>query len=224
MSLLDISPQPRLGGVELYADALAGRPTVVRHADGTAERLPSARWTGPARGADLPLLDRAAGPVLDVGCGPGRLVAALAERGVLTLGVDPAPAAVALTRRAGGLALCRSVFDPLPGTGRWAAVLLADGNIGIGGDPLRLLRRCRDLLRPTGRVLVEVAPPGAGATSAAIRLESHDGARCGAWFPWARVAADMAPRLLTAAGLQVEEQWSAPEADRQRHFVAGRRA
>ena len=49
----------------------------------------------------------------------------------------------------------RDVFGPLPGEGTWRHVLLADGNIGIGGDPLRLLRRAARLLRPGGTVLVE---------------------------------------------------------------------
>src|SRR5204863_7462240 len=84
-----------------------------------------------------------AAPVLDVGCGPGRLVVGLARRGAVALGVDPAPAAVALARGRGAAVLQRSVFDPLPGHGRWRTIVLADGNIGIGGDPVRLLRRCR---------------------------------------------------------------------------------
>ena len=32
--------------------------------------------------------------------------------------------------------LRRDLFAPLPGEGRWHHVLLADGNIGIGGDPV----------------------------------------------------------------------------------------
>ena len=44
-------------------------------------------------------------------------------------------------------ALRRDVFEPLPGTGRWQTVLLADGNVGLGGDPLRVLRRAAELLR-----------------------------------------------------------------------------
>ena len=42
---------------------------------------------------------------------------------------------------AGGPALVRSVFETLPGEGRWDTVLLMDGNIGIGGDPAALLGR-----------------------------------------------------------------------------------
>ena len=41
--------------------------------------------------ADEAVLDRAQAPVLDVGCGPGRHVLALARRGHLALGVDIAP-------------------------------------------------------------------------------------------------------------------------------------
>jgi len=40
----------------------------------------------------------------------------------------------------------RSVFDALPAEGRWHTALLADGNVGIGGDPIRLLSRLRGLI------------------------------------------------------------------------------
>ena len=66
----------------------------------------------------------------------------------------------------GALALQRDVFGYLPGTGRWATVLLADGNIGIGGDPVALLRRAQNLLRPGGAVVTEISPPGSGPARA----------------------------------------------------------
>ena len=51
------------------------------------------------------------------------------------------PEAVAQTPDRGVAAIRRNVFDALPGEGRWRTALLADGNIGIGGDPAALLRR-----------------------------------------------------------------------------------
>ena len=59
-------------------------------------------------------------------------MAHLVQRGVPALGVDQSATAVALARRSGAPALRRDVFDPLPGTGRWHDVLLADGNVGLG--------------------------------------------------------------------------------------------
>ena len=47
-----------------------------------------ARWAGPIDDADATVLDRCVAPVLDIGCGPGRFVLALAERGQAALGVD----------------------------------------------------------------------------------------------------------------------------------------
>src|SRR5262249_61510991 len=76
-------------------------------------------------------------PTLDVGSGPGRLTVALAECGIPALGIDVTPYAVHLARAAGALTLLRDVFGRVPGAGRWMTVLLADGNIGIGGEPVR---------------------------------------------------------------------------------------
>ena len=93
-----------------------------------------------------------------------------------------------MTRRRGGVALRRDVFDPLPGEGRWSHVLLVDGNIGIGGDPGVLLRRCAGLLRRGGTVLVEVDPPGAWAVARArVRRPATARAGRGPVFRWARV-------------------------------------
>ncbi|HEY2430979.1 MAG TPA: class I SAM-dependent methyltransferase [Acidimicrobiales bacterium] len=174
---------------------------VLRLEDGTGTRLDTARWHGEPNEADLAVLRAVEGPVLDVGCGPGRLVVGLARLGIMALGVDPAPGAVSASRRRGAAVLQRSVFDPLPGEGRWRTILLADGNIGIGGDPARLLRRCRVLAAPSGTVVVEVAPPGIGFRAHRARLER--GALASPWFAWAEVGVDGIAELAPTAGLAV---------------------
>ena len=145
---------------ELYEHALAGwaRPEI-EHADGSRKPLSVDGWLHASPG-DRSILDRCEGPTLDIGSGPGRLTVALAERGIPTLGIDITPYAVDLARSSGALVMLRDVFGRVPGTGRWMTVLLADGNIGIGGDPAALLRRAGELLAPEGRALVELEPPG----------------------------------------------------------------
>jgi SAM-dependent methyltransferase len=182
-------------------------PVVLRADDGSALPLDPGRWHADPSAGEETLLAAVAGPVLDVGCGPGRLVLGVARRGEVALGVDPAPAACALARSRGAAVLQRSVFDPLPGAGRWRTILLADGNIGIGGDPVRLLRRCRDLLGPDGSIVVEVEAPSPaprghqGWRRYTVRLER--GEVHGPWFGWAVVDAQAVAGLAVAAGLDV---------------------
>jgi SAM-dependent methyltransferase len=202
----------RVGAIALYEEALHEQAPalVMRTSDGRGLPLQIPRWCEPADTVDEELLRCCRGPVLDVGCGPGRLTIALAERGVEALGVDISRTAVDRVRQAGAPALLRSVFDPLPGQGRWATVLLADGNIGIGGLPARLLRRCAELLAPDGQILIE-AEPGEIDERVTAWLEHPDGRR-GPVFPWARLGTGAVLRAAAAAGLHVEDQWN--DADR----------
>ncbi len=178
---------------------------LLRTSAGQILDVPLERWLGPPTPEEEGVLDRVVGPALDVGCGPGRHVLALAERGIVSLGIDVAGAAIELARRRGAPVLERSVFERVPGTGRWGSALLLDGNLGIGGDPGHLLRRVRSLLRPGGRLLVEVEGPGAPAGPCRARLEV--GGRPGPWFPWARVGAGDVQRLACEADCTFVELW-----------------
>jgi SAM-dependent methyltransferase len=160
------------------------------------------RWHTEADAVERALVAAVPDPVLDIGCGPGRIVAALAAEGRIALGVDPSPAAIAAAARRGVPALRRSVFDPLPGERRWGTVLLLDGNVGIGGDPVALLARAAWLLRPGGVVVAEVEAPATVTGARTVRVESAAGA--GPWFPWARVGADRFADLARRAGLRAE--------------------
>jgi SAM-dependent methyltransferase len=191
---------------EVFASALV-RPAGhnVRFDDGTIRAIPLARWLAPASEVDRRVLARARGPVLDVGCGPGRHVRALAQMGILALGVDISAGAVRLARERGAAVHEASVFDSLPGEGSWACALLLDGNLGIGGRPERLLRRVSALLARDGHVLVETEPAGTATRSGRARLEGPGGDST--WFPWAVVSADGLASLAAAAGMQVVETW-----------------
>lgn len=191
--------------------------SVLRCADGTLLPLDVAAWRRDADELELALLDDLAAPIIDVGCGPGRIVEAVASTGRMAMGVDTSPAASAEAAKRGAAVLTRSIFDPLPGECRWGSVVVLDGNIGIGGDPKALLRRAHELLAPSGRAVVEVGAPGSVTDRLTVRVERGD--ERGPWFPWARVSADDIDLLMFEAGL-------APEGVVQRGdrwFATGRR-
>ena len=167
--------------------------------------LPVRRWHGPVLAEELTILARVANPVLDVGCGPGRHAAALRRFGHEALGIDTSPAAVMAARRRGAAAVNVSIFGSVPNPGGWASALLLDGNIGIGGDPVRLLARVHELLRPDGNVFVEVDPPGVASRRFHARVQHAGGS--GPRFPWAQVGAGAIAALAAEAGFRTEELW-----------------
>lgn len=185
----------------MFSQALRGVPCRVLGLAGGPSDLPVADWTRTADAADDALLAHCTGSTLDVGCGPGRLAARLAEQGTRVLGIDVVHEAVQQTRARGVPALECSVFDRLPREGRWGSALLADGNVGIGGDPVALLRRLRGLLTPTGRIVVELAAPGTPTRTHWARLELH-GTRSRP-FRWSVVGIDGILDLARAADLTV---------------------
>lgn len=205
-----------IGAVEpaaAFAGALAGEPWRLRLACGTEVAVPFELYTGEPTGADRRLLERTRGPVIDIGCGPGRHVGHLARRGVPAIGIDVSRAAVRLARRRGAPAVLRSVFGDVPGEGTWGTALLLDGNIGIGGDPTRLLRRVGTLLAPGAQVLVECAAGASTARPGPVRLVGPGGVSTP--FEWAVVASGELAGVAARAGLALADAWC----DEGRHFA-----
>jgi len=194
---------------EAMRSAGAGRPSTLTIIDdrGTDRHVDAAAWCRSHLPGDRRLLARCAGPTLDVGCGPGRLTRALNRLGHPALGIDVSAAAVRLARARGATVLRRDVFGPLPGHGRWRHLLLADGNIGIGGEPATLLSRCRELLSRDGLLHVELAPPGTRSWSGYTRI--RQGARApSAPFRWAQLAAGDLAEVAGASALQISATWT----------------
>ena len=168
--------------------------------DEDASHLDVSAYLASATDGEREVLALTDGPLLDIGCGPARLVRAAIEAGRLALGIDISSAAIGHARSAGLPVLHRSVFDPLPAEGTWGAVALFDGNVGIGGDPVALLSRAAELLRPGGRMIVEAHADPEQDASFLAQLVHPAGARS-AWFPWAEVGARVATGIAGDLGM-----------------------
>ncbi len=200
------------GGAEPYARALRRDDQVLYLRDVDSDSLtPSramdvSRWNDAADAADLGLLDGIRGAVLDIGCGPGRMVRAAMHRGLTALGIDVSETAVEIARESGLMVLNRSVFERLPREGLWGAALLVDGNIGIGGDPTALLERCAQLIASDGVIIVEVhAEPLRDhmydGTVVDIRGHQSDA------FPWAEIGETALVHRARRLGLRLDQAW-----------------
>jgi SAM-dependent methyltransferase len=198
---------------QVFAEALRGDECQLVGLDGGPVPLPVGRWRREADAADRALLAHCLGHTLDVGCGPGRMSAQLMAAGHSVLAIDLVGEAVRQARERGVAALHRDVFSPLPGEGRWDTVLLADGNIGIGGDPGALLARAVELLAADGRVVVDLAPPGTGVVTRSLALSTAGGTSRP--FRWAVVAVDVVDAIGRTVGLpvcrtgRVDDRWFA---------------
>jgi SAM-dependent methyltransferase len=200
------------GGAEPYAEALRRNDSVelvlVRQAGlgASSTMMDVARWNSEADDVDLTLLRSATGPLLDIGCGPGRMVRAALDIGLDVLGIDVSPTAVAIARESGlPVAEC-SVFEPVNGAGTWQTVLLVDGNVGIGGDVRALLQRCMELAAPEGEIVVELHADRDMDSVYSGRLVGADGG-ASETFPWAQIGINAMVDVAGDLGLRLRQAW-----------------
>ena len=170
--------------------------------------LDVARWSGDADAVDLMVVSRCEPPVLDLGCGPGRMVVALNRSG------RSGP-------RGGHLGRCRRDQHE-PG---WTGSASADQRLAAGRRPLghRTAGRQqrRDGRRPRGPAPPLLRPgrarrPGHLPKSTRARTGTRctrsscpaDGRRS-LPLPWGRIGARTLTRVASALDLLVAEEWSA---------------
>jgi SAM-dependent methyltransferase len=104
----------------------------------------------------------ARGRVLDVGCGAGRAVLYLQERGVDVTGIDNSPLAVTVCRRRGAVNVEVRSITRLRGLGKFDTILMLGSGFGLFGSrdrARRLLRTMRGMTSPRGRVVAATRDP-----------------------------------------------------------------
>lgn len=159
------------------------------------------------------VLSRVPRTVLDVGCGEGWLVRALAEHGVRATGVDVVPALVEQARSAGGGEFRVASYEQIVAGELDIAVDLVVANFSlIGKESVEgVVRRIPALLTTHGTMIIQTLHP----IVAAGDLPYEDGWRQGSWAGFSDDFSDPAPwyfrtleswkRLLVDAGFQLLE-------------------
>ena len=172
----------------------------VRTAAGRRAALPLRRWLAPAASADLLVVERAAAPVLDVGCGPG------ARRCARAPGAARPPASTSRRWRSASRGArrptrsTRASFSDGCRARPGRAPCCSTATSASAAARTRLLARAAELLAPGGEAIVELDPPGAGSTAGGMRLEAP--ARCGSGSPGRSVDADAIAVVGGRAGLR----------------------
>ena len=160
------------------------------------------------------VMGRSPTTVLDVGCGEGWLVRALAERGVRATGVDVVPELVERARAAGTDDVRVASYEDIAGGApnlRDVRVDVAVANFAlIGRESVEgLVRALPRLLAPGGAFVVQTLHPLVATGDAPY----EDGWRVGSWAGFGEAFTDPAPwyfrtteswvRLLVSAGLRL---------------------
>ena len=150
--------------------------------------------------------------VIDVGCGEGWLVRAMAQRGIFARGVDAIPALVDAATRLGGEFAVASYDDIAQGRLAWKADTVSCNFALIGKESTaQLLRGVHGLLNPGGHFVVQTLHP----VEACGSLPYEDGWRQGSWGGFNQRFENAAPWYFRTL-----ESWRALFADCGLHMVA----
>lgn len=93
--------------------------------------------------------------VLEVGCGPGLMLAAFRRRGWRVLGIERNAAVAESARRALGVEIVATPVEALPGDARFDLIIMFHVLEHIS-EPVALLRECAKRLAPGGHLITNV--------------------------------------------------------------------
>ena len=95
------------------------------------------------------------GSVLEIGCGPGLMLAALDRRGWRVLGIERNEAIAEVARRALGIEIVTTPVEALPTDAQFDLIIMFQVLEHIG-EPVTLLKECAKRLAPGGRIIMNV--------------------------------------------------------------------
>ena len=109
----------------------------------------------------LHMARHAGGPVLEVGCGSGRLLSPLVEAGIEATGIDSSPAMLALARRKVGeqVTLIEGDMRTAALPGRYALIIISINtfmHLLTTDDQLAALTNLAHCLAPDGRLIIDL--------------------------------------------------------------------
>ena len=209
----------------IIADYYGGRRghVAIRRDDDYLETMPPdfmMLYFQPPPENEQQLLAQLRGPVLDVGCGPGRHLLWLQEHGMEAVGIDISPRTVEVARERGCADVrVMSVFDLDFEPGTFNAVIMMFNNMGIGGTEegtLRLLSALLAVTAPGGKLLAAVRDPlatdrpahmayhqanrDAGRPPGQVRIRYEYDGKVEQWFDLLLFEPERATALLQIAG------------------------
>ena len=134
---------------------------------------------------------RSPGTILDIGCGEGWLVRALAAKGVKGIGVDAIPALIEQATRVGGGDFRVMSYEEIAAGALEVRVDVAVANFSLIGEEsvAKLISRVRQFLTPTGSLVIQTLHP----VTANGDEPYEDGWRRGSWAGFSSDFTDPAP-------------------------------
>ena len=129
-----------------------GMPRMLRMAGALAARVP--RYQESVRASTLWLERMENGKLLDVGCGDGTFLNRMRDLGWTVQGIDPDLRAVEQARSRFALDVVAAPFEEHRFPGDSFDAVVASHVIEHVHDPLSMLRECRRILKPGGKLVV----------------------------------------------------------------------